>query len=339
MDSRGESGDDMRSIIAISAVLLAVTAALTGCLPEPDNPMDPPDSVSSGALLVDTGYTKGSDGLWIYDNLGEYSAFTLHWEEVDNAAFYEVRASYQPITEENWDDAILMEVVTAPADSVDAFNVVEIQEEVCIKCGLCEVICPMDAITIQGSGAVIDYERCTACGLCMDECPVDAITGTRNGQDYYFGVRAYFDQGVPDGTVLATDDAYRIIFFNTYLNYWGPTTKNCGRCQPGEDSLGCFAGCHILEDWLDQERTIFTGYGCQYDAIWQDTMGLGPIPFMVYIDYDKCVSCGVCFMECWNYNRVINPNPDPGENYEGLKSVMHRVVPSNWTSTQPPNPY
>ena len=186
---------------------------------------------------------------------------------------------------------------------------------------------------------MIDYDKCTACGLCQDVCPVDAITGTRNGRDYFFGVRAFFGADQPAEQVASTGEAYRIIFFNTFGSYWTPQTKNCGLCEPGEDSLGCFGGCHVLEDWADEDRTIFTGTGCPYDAIWQDSEEEeggenGPIENMVYIDYNLCQNCGKCFVECWNYNSVI----DPTESYLGLKSLMHRVVPAGWISEQPTRP-
>lgn len=322
------------------AILAAVVtlASVAACITEEDNPLVPPASVASGALLVDTGYTQGSEGTWLWDNLGEYSAFTMRWEPVENADYYEIRASEVPITTENWDEAIPMEIVYAPADSALAFNVVQVQTEPCIACGLCEQVCPIDAITVQGGVAVIDYDRCTSCGLCMDECPVDAITGTRNGVNYYFGIRAYFEGDQPAEQVAVTNDSYRIILFNSFGSLWGPFTKGCGLCEPESDTLGCFSGCHIVEDYNDAERLIFTGEGCQYDAIWQDTAGVGPVPYMVYIDYDKCVNCGVCFVECWNYNQIINSNADPNLNYEGLKSMMHEVVPSGWVNPQPVRP-
>lgn len=248
-------------------IAVLVIASVAACISEAENPLIPPSAVNSGTLLVDTGYTQGSEGLWIYDNLGEYSAFTMHWEPVENAAFYEIRASEFPITTENWNSAIPMEIIPAPADSALAFNVIEVQTEPCIGCGLCEQECPNSAITVQGGIAVIDYDRCTSCGLCQDVCPVDAITGTRNGRDYFFGVRAFFDEDQPAEQVAATEGAYRIVYFNSFGSYWTPQTKNCGLCQLGEDSLGCYGGCHILIDWADQDRLIFTGTGCPYDAI------------------------------------------------------------------------
>jgi len=49
----------------------------------------------------------------------------------------------------------------------------------CIKCRLCEKVCPEKAIKVtnvgQGTLAVIDYEKCTNCGACLTKCPTGAI--------------------------------------------------------------------------------------------------------------------------------------------------------------------
>lgn len=55
-----------------------------------------------------------------------------------------------------------------------------IDPELCTDCGLCQEVCPVDAISQvkykDGTVYTIDPELCTNCGLCTEECPVDAIS-------------------------------------------------------------------------------------------------------------------------------------------------------------------
>ena len=56
---------------------------------------------------------------------------------------------------------------------------VEIIEDRCVGCGICEDACPFGAISIQDRKAVIDYEKCTLCGACASVCKTfDAISVT-----------------------------------------------------------------------------------------------------------------------------------------------------------------
>lgn len=42
----------------------------------------------------------------------------------------------------------------------------------CVKCGVCDKVCPFDAI----SGGVVDSHKCMGCGICVDKCPKKAIS-------------------------------------------------------------------------------------------------------------------------------------------------------------------
>ena len=45
----------------------------------------------------------------------------------------------------------------------------------CTCCGVCEVVCPYDAIRGNSNRYFIKSEDCYYCGWCKDVCPVDAI--------------------------------------------------------------------------------------------------------------------------------------------------------------------
>ena len=50
----------------------------------------------------------------------------------------------------------------------------QIDESLCIGCGLCINICPARAITLSDK-AKIDIDRCTGCGACANICKIGAI--------------------------------------------------------------------------------------------------------------------------------------------------------------------
>jgi heterodisulfide reductase subunit A len=49
-------------------------------------------------------------------------------------------------------------------------------KEKCAKCGLCELNCPYNAITVQDDGAEVNEILCRGCGACLSGCPSEAIT-------------------------------------------------------------------------------------------------------------------------------------------------------------------
>ena len=54
-----------------------------------------------------------------------------------------------------------------------------IDPEICIRCNTCEEICPIDAITHDGTNYVVDAAVCNGCMACISPCPTGAIDNWR----------------------------------------------------------------------------------------------------------------------------------------------------------------
>lgn len=62
-----------------------------------------------------------------------------------------------------------------------------LKEEQCVSCGLCEKVCPNDAITMVNGKPVIEKAKCLMEGNCIFSCPVDAWQEKRRGYLLYAG--------------------------------------------------------------------------------------------------------------------------------------------------------
>ncbi|MFX1273706.1 MAG: 4Fe-4S binding protein [Promethearchaeota archaeon] len=51
-----------------------------------------------------------------------------------------------------------------------------IDNHLCSKCGLCQLNCPYNAITINNNHAEVNEITCKGCGTCLANCPSEAIT-------------------------------------------------------------------------------------------------------------------------------------------------------------------
>jgi len=62
-----------------------------------------------------------------------------------------------------------------------------LHEDKCISCGLCQSVCPNEAITIVDGKPTIDRSKCLLEGNCISSCPVDAWQEKRRGYLLYAG--------------------------------------------------------------------------------------------------------------------------------------------------------
>jgi len=54
-----------------------------------------------------------------------------------------------------------------------------LDEEKCIGCGMCEIVCPHGVFTVEKPKArFADRDACIECGACAANCPVEAISVT-----------------------------------------------------------------------------------------------------------------------------------------------------------------
>lgn len=56
--------------------------------------------------------------------------------------------------------------------------------DLCISCGSCVDVCPVNAISEGKERYVIDEEKCLICSRCLEECPVQAMDPVVDGKLY-----------------------------------------------------------------------------------------------------------------------------------------------------------
>lgn len=50
-----------------------------------------------------------------------------------------------------------------------------LNQEKCIKCGICFIYCPVNSISKKDGKFEISYDYCKGCGICAHECRSKAI--------------------------------------------------------------------------------------------------------------------------------------------------------------------
>ncbi|MCK5856344.1 MAG: AAA family ATPase [Bacteroidales bacterium] len=76
---------------------------------------------------------------------------------------------------ESSDLRVLLNAKTKETTIAETMQRVRIEEDECIRCGLCKAMCHFDAIINPYGIYQIKEEHCQACNLCHKACPVSAI--------------------------------------------------------------------------------------------------------------------------------------------------------------------
>ncbi len=54
---------------------------------------------------------------------------------------------------------------------------VTVDKDMCIGCGACVGVCPMEALSLDDEGkSECDADKCIDCATCVSTCPVSAIS-------------------------------------------------------------------------------------------------------------------------------------------------------------------
>ena len=60
---------------------------------------------------------------------------------------------------------------------IDGVSTLELHEDICVGCGICETVCPHSVFALGSSKArIVDRDLCMECGACARNCPTDAVT-------------------------------------------------------------------------------------------------------------------------------------------------------------------
>ncbi len=62
---------------------------------------------------------------------------------------------------------------------LEGVTTLELDPELCVGCGVCEIVCPHAVFRINGKKAeIVDLDGCMECGACAQNCAASAIRVT-----------------------------------------------------------------------------------------------------------------------------------------------------------------
>lgn len=56
----------------------------------------------------------------------------------------------------------------------------QVNDALCVGCGVCVETCPFEALSLRAGVAVVNGEACMGCGVCVPACRQDALALVRD---------------------------------------------------------------------------------------------------------------------------------------------------------------
>lgn len=109
---------------------------------------------------------------------------------------------------------------------MEIFHSVRLIEEKCIGCNSCMINCPLQAVRLRNSKAVIYDERCVDCGECIKVCPHNAHVAEKNGLEVLQGHGYKVKIALPSVTI-----------YTQFGNFVNPALINEGIQRLGFDEV------------------------------------------------------------------------------------------------------
>ena len=106
---------------------------------------------------------------------------------------------------ESTDLRIFIGSVAENMQNVNTIQRVRIEEDECIRCGLCKALCHFNAVTNTYGVYQIREEHCQACDLCLKACPVSAIEQVKSTQNKWGEAKSKFGKVVYAQLALGED--------------------------------------------------------------------------------------------------------------------------------------
>lgn len=102
----------------------------------------------------------------------------------------------------------------------------QVNEALCVGCGECVAVCPVQAVALEAGRAEIHRIPCVGCGECMTVCPQNAIGTTGEGE-----LREFSERMAEYAAALAAPKRDKTLYINFVLR----VTPDCD-CVPWSDA-------------------------------------------------------------------------------------------------------